>query len=339
MTGALLSLSWFHHSSFALPWQYWNLQRLRKEAGMIIKATIKHDFLSLSLKIKDVILQGLSQFPSGHLQLVETKDTDLKGKHQADERVYHSLTRFFDSQQLPVNVYIESGPPLLYGGEAEFCIYIDPVDGSINRDLGVGDPGIVIAYAAGSSPQFKDVFGGFVYGLRSRDTYYSAGGKSFYQPHASAQAVKIFCDQRVTCIRDAILYYNDGYGKDFAVHAFNKAGILPFLVKHHNAFDNAGLEICQLCRGAAHLRVEARAYQLQGRMKGSDHANMLAAFAIGKGAGVLVSDLKGNSFENITIEVDRVQDFICASNENLMQETLEILECNQDLLRRLILIE
>lgn len=301
--------------------------------------SFKHDFLDLSIEIKKVILHELSRFPSGNLRLLETQGTDLKGKHQADEQVYHALADFFSLQQLPANIYIESGPPLLCGTEAEFCIYIDPVDGSVNRDLGVGDPGIVIAYAAGCSPHFKDVFAGYVYGLRSRDTYYSTDGKSYYQPSDSVHAVEILCDQRVTRIQDAILYYNDGYGKEFAMHAFNKAGILPFLVKHRNAFDNAGLEICQLCRGAAHLRVEARAYQARGRMKGSDHANMLAAFAIGKGAGVLVADLKGNSFDNTTIEVDRVQDFLCASNENLMQETLKILECNQELLRELVLPE
>ena len=132
----------------------------------------EYDFLNLSLKIKDVILRELSQFPSGSLQLLETQGADLKGKHQADEQVYRSLTQFFSSQQLPANIYIESGPPLLCGTEAEFCIFIDPVDGSVNRDFGVGDPGIVIAYADGRLPQFKDIFGGYVYGLRSRDTYY-----------------------------------------------------------------------------------------------------------------------------------------------------------------------
>jgi fructose-1,6-bisphosphatase/inositol monophosphatase family enzyme len=299
-------------------------------------ASFKYDFLNLSLHIRDVILQELSRFPSGNLRLLETQGTDLKGKHQADEQLYHALVDFFSLQQLPANIYIESGTPLLYGKDAEFCIYIDPVDGSVNRDLGVGDPGIVIAYATGNSPRFQDVFAGYVYGLRSQDTYYSAGGKSYYQPNDSTHAVEIFCDQRVRRIQDAILYYNDGYGKEFAMQAFHKAGILPFLVKHHNAFDNAGLEICQLCRGAAHLRVEARAYQTKGRMKGSDHANILAAFAIGKGAGILVADLKGNSLDNTIIEVDRVQDFICASNEDLLQEALSLIECNQELLRDLI---
>jgi len=86
------------------------------------------------------------------------------------------------------------------------------VDGSVNRDLGVGDPGIVIAYAAGSVPQFQDIFGGYAYGLRSRDTHYSIDGKSYYRPHEAAHAVEILCDRRVTRLQDAILYYNDGYG-------------------------------------------------------------------------------------------------------------------------------
>jgi hypothetical protein len=123
-------------------------------------AVFAYDFVHLSLTIQAVILRGLAQFPSGSLQLLDTQGTDLKGKHQADEQVYCSLAQFFSAQPLPTNIYIESGPPLLCGSEAEFCIFIDPVDGSVNRDLGVGDPGIVIAYAAGSVPQFQDIFGG-----------------------------------------------------------------------------------------------------------------------------------------------------------------------------------
>jgi len=306
---------------------------------MSTDAVFAYDFVHLSHTIRELILRGLSLFPSGSLQLLDTQGADLKGKHRADEQVYGALAQFFAAHQLPANIYIESGPPLLCGAEAEFCIFIDPVDGSVNRDLGVGDPGIVIAYATGSAPQFQDIFGGYVYGLRSHDTYYATGGRSYYRPHDAAHAVEIFCDRRVTRLQDAILYYNDGYGQACARHAFQKAGMLSLLAKHHNGFDNAGVEICQLCRGAAHLRVEARAHPTEGGMQGSDHANMLAAFAIGKGAGVLVTDLQGKSFAQSPIEVDRVQDFICVSNEKLLHETLTILARNQELLRELLLPE
>lgn len=292
-----------------------------------------YDFFKLSLKIKDIILNELSKFSSGTLQIL---DKNLKGKHKADEQVYSSLSKFFNTQNLPADIYIESGEPILCDKRAAFCIFIDPIDGSINRDLNVGDPGIIIAYASGSSPRFKDVFEGFVYGLRSKDVYYSKAGKSFYQSNNSSSPIEIHCDNKVISLEDAILYYNDGYGKEFAKQAFHKAGILPFLTKHNNAFDNAGIEICQICRGAAHIRVEARAYQINGKMIGSDHANMLAAFAIGKGSGMLVTDLEGNSLENVKIEIDHAQNFICSSNEKLLQEVLEALKKNQELLRNLI---
>jgi len=297
---------------------------------------ISQKLLQLSLEIKQIVVEELRHFPANGIYLLESEGDNLKGKHHADEQVYLALSKYFAKAHLPADIYIESGAPLHCSGEAEFCVFIDPVDGSLNRDLGVGDPGVIIAYASGNKPRFKEIFAGYAYGLYSGDTYYGSHGKAYYQPRDASVAREIRCDRSVTRLCDAILYYNDGYGRAFARHSFRKAGILPFLVKHRNAFDNSGLEICQMCRGAAHLRVEARAYAAPDGMKGSDHANILAAFAMGKGAGLLVADLQGNALDDITIEVDAIQDFICATHEALLRETIDILARNQALLAQLV---
>lgn len=296
----------------------------------------QRNFLTLSQEIQSIILNELEKYPVGRFNL---PDVDLKECHYADRLIYLSLVEFFGTRNLPAHIYIESCDPIMCDGSPEFCIFIDPIDGSLNRDLGVGDPAIVIAYASGSNPRFCDVFQGYVYGLHSGNTYYSKDAKSYWLPHNHQNAIEIACDSIVSQLKDAILYYNDGYGQEFARQSFFRAGILPLLVKHHNAFDNTAMEICQICRGTAHLRVEARSYVSQGKLKGSEHANILAAFAIGKAAGLLVTDLHGNSLDDVVIDVDAVQDFICACNKDLLSETIKVLADNQQLLYNLILTE
>jgi fructose-1,6-bisphosphatase/inositol monophosphatase family enzyme len=121
----------------------------------------------------------------------------------------------------------------------------------------------------------------------------------------------------VTRLEDAILYYNDGYGSTFAHAALRRAGFLPLRVRHHNAFDNTALELAQICRGAAHLRVEARSYLRRGIRRGSDHANILPAFALGRYAGLVVGDLDGRPLDELEIDMDRAQDFVVASSHAL----------------------
>ncbi len=290
------------------------------------------EFLDLSLKIKDIILRCLEAYSSGQLQI---DGADLKAEHKADKQVYSELKSYFSLHDAPVKIFVESHPPIETQSKAEYCVFVDPIDGSINRDLIVGDPGIIVCYAKGMSPTFRDVYEGFVYGIHSGDTYFSKNGKAYYIQRGCTVAVKIWCDSHVKNLSDSILYYNDGYGKEFARTSFEKAGILPFLVKHRNAFDNSALEICQMSRGAAHLRVEARSYHAGGKCKGSDHANILPAYAIGKNAGLIISDLDGNSLDDEMIELDKVQDFICCSNSILHQQTLDVIRNNRKMISAL----
>jgi hypothetical protein len=70
------------------------------------------------------------------------------------------------------------------------------------------------------------------------------------------------------------------------------------------------------------------------KTRGSDHANILSAFSIGKPVGLIVVDFKGKSLDDVIIKLDEPQDFICAVSKELLDETLDVLRCNQELLRR-----
>ena len=65
-------------------------------------------------------------------------------------------------------------------------------------------------------PKFKDIICGYVYGLHSGNTYFSKYGKSYYIKKTKSSQKEIFCDSSVKKLKDAILYYNDGYGSEFA---------------------------------------------------------------------------------------------------------------------------
>lgn len=207
----------------------------------------------------------------------------------------------------------------------------------INRDLGVGDPGCVFAFAPVNLNEirFKDIFGGFVFGLHSNHIYASIYPNTYFYQDCNSDPIKIKCDSHLPDkLIDSYLYLNDGYGSHFAKSAYEKAGALPLFVKHRNAFDNAALEICQICRGAAHIRVEARSTTVNGKLKGSDHANILPAFAIGKGSGLIVTDIEGNSLEDEVVSLDKVSDFICCSNKLLLNQTIDILKNNRKILKQ-----
>jgi fructose-1,6-bisphosphatase/inositol monophosphatase family enzyme len=280
------------------------------------------------MNIKKITLSVLSKFKES--KYIDCTGDDLKGEHHADEEVINELQHYFTTENTKYNVFFEGG--IVVQNNASKSLLIDPVDGSINRDLYVGDPGIVVAYAHTNTPAFKDIIGGFVYGIHSNDSYFSIGNKSYLNEKGCTNWEEIYCNNKVTRLEDAILYYNDGYGKEYAKSSYKKTGSLPLFVKHRNAFDNTALELCQMSRGAAHVRVESRSYTKNGKLKGSDHANIITAFAIGKAAGLITVDLNGNCFKHEKINLDDVKDFICCSNKLLLQEVLSVIENNQQIL-------
>ncbi len=287
-------------------------------------------YLDLSRKLKDVVSGVLKGFPAAKAVLAEGDSALVR---EANRKIYDLLSAFFRTASLHAAVYIAGHEPLKLPGEPQFNIFINPVDGLLNRHLGVGDPGIAFAYAEGKQPRFKDLVCGYLYCLHSQDEYFSRNGKAYYKRNKTPAAVPIQCDQAVVCLKEAVLYYNLGEGASTARAAFNRAGALPFFTGQHNALDNACAEIGQLCRGAAHLRVEARSCCINGVTKGAGHADMLLAYAIGKYAGLVVSDLEGRNLEECVIDFSQTQDFICAANETLLKEAIDIIKNNGALLR------
>lgn len=286
--------------------------------------------LALSESIKDIVIEVHQQSQSGNLTVKE----NLKGHHSADEIAIERIKKYLAEINIQANIHIEGHEPITQGDNPELSIYIDPIDGSLNRDLRVGNPACVIAMAMNKKPKLKDLQFGYVFDLHSGDTYYSHGNEAFYIPDGEREAVPIKCDSRASKVQDAIAYINSGYGRKFAMQEFLKTGALRLIVKHVNSFDNSAMEICQMARGAAHLRVESRSYTENNVMKGSDHANLLAAMTIGRASGLYITDLQGNLLEDDTIDIDQVQDFICCSNPELLKDTIQTIKRNRWLLLR-----
>jgi fructose-1,6-bisphosphatase/inositol monophosphatase family enzyme len=289
---------------------FWTDLRLQ-EVGAALEATV---------------VATLGSIADGGLELAD--GADLKSHHRVDDQLSGDIIAWWEASRLPVRLYLEGQAPQDPPGDtAVAALLIDPIDGSINRDLMVGDPGFALAVADIPVPRFGDIIGGWVYGLHSGDRYHTAAGQLWWAPRGRpARAVR--CDTRVTRLEDAILYYNDGYGSSFAHAALRRAGFLPLRVRHHNAFDNTALELAQICRGAAHLRVEARSYLRRGVRRGSDHANILPAFALGRYAGLVVGDLDGRPLDELEIDMDRAQDFVVASSHELFDAVCAFLGDN-----------
>lgn len=295
-----------------------------------------HEYeINICCEIIGIINTVLSRYGTFLLNIKDKND--FKSEHIADDEAIKKIKEYFFSNNVQANVFFEGSDPYLCKTHPKIALFIDPIDGSLNRDLGVGDPGIVIAFAKNHDEiRFKDIYGGCVYGIHSKNIYVSFDNEThFYQNHNS-DPIKIMCDQAVIELKDVILYYNDGYGQHFSKSTFKKAGSLPLFVKHRNAFDNTAMEICQICRGAAHARVEARSVIVNEKLKGSDHANILPAFAIGNGSGLLVTDLKGNSLNNEIIDLDKVCDFICCNNESILLQIIDIISNNINILYQYI---
>ncbi|THB69075.1 MAG: hypothetical protein D6B27_01200 [Gammaproteobacteria bacterium] len=287
----------------------------------------------ISESIRQVVIETLSGCDSGRLSIHKG---DMKGHHLADQKVYESIKRFAMDKKVASVIFIEGEETIYTGADSNLVLLIDPVDGSVNRDLKVGDPALSIAFSEKRSPKFEDIIGGYVYCLHSGNEYFSIKGKSYFRESKDAEFVQIFCDSKVDKLEDAILYFNDGYGKEMSKSAFLKAGALPYFVKHRNAFDNSAAEICQMARGAAHIRVEARSYENHNGSGGSDHANILSAFAIAKPAGIKITDLSGENISGLKIEMDKPQDFICATSREILQQVVAIISENRSLLNSII---
>lgn len=238
---------------------------------------------------------------------------DMKGAHKVDRLANELLRSALRSR--PCNLFLESGRPVLRKG-AEFSLFIDPVDGSRNWDLGIGDPAIVIAAAPKAEEvSFADL--GFVYveGLRSGDRYYLKDGEvCFYSPRLQRQWTIPALKPAAKKVSEATIYLRHGYS--LARPQLERCLPLLRTCKDTRAVENTGMELCEVARDAAQGLVETRG--------GSDHFNLLA-YPIVKSVGGLVTDLEGKDIGHLIIDPQGKQDFIACTNRHLLRDILRLI--------------
>lgn len=231
---------------------------------------------------------------------------DLKSGHGIDADAAAIARRALAG--LDCNLYVE-GEPDAAAAEAPFCLYLDPVDGSLNWDRGVGDPAFVLAAAAGPrAHRPDDLRFAWVEGLRSGDRYRTLGeGASFRDGRSGRERrLRTAAPDRVT---DATGYLRAGYG----AARRQLAHTLPLYLAARDlrAIDNAGIEFGDVARNAAHFLVEARAL--------SDGFNLLA-WPLVRAAGGVLRDLEGGDLAGRAWRPDAVIDYVLAGNPRLAKD-------------------
>jgi len=249
----------------------------------------------------------------GYTGDVLSNTRDLKSAHEIDKAAVRAILRLL--QDYNVNLFMEGFKGKM-NEDADFSIFIDPVDGSLNWDRGVGDPCIVTAISSKNEDiRFKDMEFGYVEGFRSGDIYYTQNKKSFFISKLTGKRTQIMC-KGVSDIKKATIYLRPGYGPGLAKKQVERTFPLFFLCKDIRAVDNAGMEICEIARNAADLMVEAR--------NASDFYNVLA-YPILKFAGGFLTDLDGFLLDNEPVNVDRRYDYIASNNKILLKKVVRIL--------------
>ena len=270
------------------------------------------NYLEFSRKLSQAVKKAmLSDLADHHTQGVRSGGESSKAVHAIDEVAYREALRML--QDVPCNVYMESFDPHL-SEDAAFSLFIDPVDGSLNWDRGVGDPCFALAISPKTEAiRFCDFAYAYVEGLRSGDYYYVREGKAMHYNHLLGREMTIR-SSTVEQLPEAHAYLKTGYAG--ASRQFYQSMPLFLSVKDIRAFDNSGMELCELARGASDLMVEAR--QL------SDFYNLLA-YPIVRAAGGIISDLDGKPIDEQLIQPDALYDFVAAGNESLWQACMEAL--------------
>lgn len=264
---------------------------------------------SISSKVKSELVTRLSK--TGFIGESISNPDDLKSTHEIDKIAINIVQGAL--KDFNCNIFMESSGSYVKE-DADFSIFIDPVDGSLNWDKGVGDPCIAVAISDKSKEiKFEDLSFAFIEGFRSGDVYYSANNKSHFISKILNKEFQIICKGK-SKLSEATAYLRPGYS--FAKNQFEGSFPVFFLSRDIRAIDNAGIEICEIARNAADIMVEAR--------KGSDFFNLLA-FPILRNAGGILCDLDGNKFDGRLINIDKQYDYIACNNINLLNETLNIL--------------
>lgn len=234
---------------------------------------------------------------------------DLKSIHDIDVRAAAIARRSFEDFRC--NLVIE-GEEADIDTDAAFSVYLDPVDGSLNWDRGIGDPAFVLAVAPGPRAGcLDDLHFVYVEGLRSGDRYRTAGGVGFHYCHMTGleRHLQIAAPESLA---DATGYLRAGYGG--ARRQLMATLPLYLGARDLRAIDNAATEFGDIARNAAHFLVEARGI--------SDGFNVLA-WPLVRVAGGVLRDLDGNTLGAAPFEPHAPLDYLLAGNPVLADALLE----------------
>lgn len=265
----------------------------------------------ISNEVKRLLVERLNA--TGYIGDILSNPQNLKSTHKIDKIATEAILELL--QNYNANIFIEG-----YGNKtkdnADFSIFIDPIDGSLNWDRGIGDPCIVIAISLkNKNIRFKDLEFAYVEGLRSGDIYYTEEKKSFFISKLTKKRTRIIC-KGVADVKEATIYLRLGYGSELAKNQIEQTFPLFFLCKDIRAIDNTGMEICEIARNAADLMVEAR--------KASDLYNLLA-YPVLKFAGGFLTNLDGSFLDNEIIDIYKQYDYIAVNNQILLKKAVNVM--------------
>ena len=263
----------------------------------------------ISAQVKVALIDRLKA--TGFIGDKTTNPNDLKSTHEIDKVAISIITQ--ELKRYRCNLFMESYAGTVHE-DADFSIFIDPIDGSLNWDRGIGDPCIAFAISEKSKNiKFKELSFAYVEGLRSGDFYFTEDEKSFFVSKATGQRYQNTCEgnQRLS---EAICYLRPGYS--LAKPALEGSFPLFLECKDIRAVENSGMELCEIARNAADVMVETRG--------ASDFYNLLA-FPILRNAGGIICSLEGRDIGDTVIDVNATYDFIAGNNKQLMDKVLIVL--------------
>ncbi|KEO74485.1 FIG domain-containing protein [Anditalea andensis] len=280
------------------------------------------DFIQISKDLFNHLYHELNAIrkSNGFYGINKIGDQGVKDTHHIDEVAFQLIRKYMD--QFTINIYVEGFPPI-YKKDANFNLYIDPVDGSRNWDRGVGDPCFCLAVSQNKpSLTFKDLIFSFTGGYHSLDQYYIEDKSAVFESHRLNK--KIFLNElnRVQSLAQSHAYLKPGYSA--AKFHFDFCLPLYFKVKDIRAIDNSGMDLCEIARGAADFAIEAR--QL------SDFYNLLS-YPIFHASGGIITDLEGLDMIDKEFNLDAPYDFIASSNQILLFQILDELQISPQKVR------
>lgn len=269
-----------------------------------------NSYLTLARHIANNVTRRLVQHLSenGYQGIQSENPGESKATHQVDKIAAEEILKV--TRELPCDLYMESFEEI-HKSNSTFTIFIDPVDGSINWDRGIGDAGICIALSdVKGEVYYRDLNFVYIQGFRTGDVYYFENGKAWYENNLTGKKWPLKLLKPVP-LHNAMGYLKTGYGG--ARRQLEKTLPLFYLCKDIRSFDNSAMELAELSRGATDFIIDSRDL--------SDSFNLLA-YPLIKHVGGVITDLSGEDIGNCKITPGDIINFVAAGSLSLHQEVL-----------------